>query len=57
MKDKKKNNKNKSLTHNESPYRTLAMADDFERDPKTNAAIPSKEAVDEARRWSIENKL
>lgn len=55
MKDRKK--KNRPLTQNEPPYRTLAMADDSMRDPKTNAAIPSKEAVDETRNWSIENKL
>lgn len=55
MKDRKK--KNRPLVQNEPPYRTLAMADDSRRDPKTNAAIPSKEAVDETRNWSIENKL
>ena len=41
----------------EPPYKTLALADDSERDKKNTAAIPSKDAVDAARNWSIENKL
>lgn len=54
---KKIKKKNKPLMQNEPPYKTLAMADDSARDPKTNAALPSEQAVERAREWSIENKL
>ena len=49
--------KNKNLKEGEPPYKTLALADDSARDPKNNAAIPSKDAVQRTRDWSIENKL
>ncbi|MBQ9921519.1 MAG: hypothetical protein IJO52_04985 [Clostridia bacterium] len=41
----------------EPPYKTLALADDEKRDKKNNAAMPSREAVEAARDWSVENKL
>ena len=57
MKNTKLKKKNKNLVEGEPPYKTLALAEDSGRDPKTNAAIPSKNAVEVMRNWSIENKL
>lgn len=57
MGNKCKCKKSRVNTTLEPPYKTLALADDSKRDEKSNAAIPSKDAVEEARNWSIENKL
>ena len=48
--------KNKTLKEGEPPYRTYATADCGKRDSKTNADIPTKEAVESLREWSVENK-
>ena len=57
MGNKCKCKKKRVNTTLEPPYKTLALADDSERDQKCNATIPSREAVDAARDWSCDNKL
>lgn len=44
------------LLHRQPTYETHALADDATRDKATNAAIPSTDAVEQTRDWSIENK-
>ena len=57
MDKKRKHKRDRVNTTLEPPYKTLALADDSKRDKKNNAAIPSRDAADAARNWSIENKL
>ena len=54
---KKLKKRNLNVKEGEPSYKTHALADDSYRDPKTNAAIPSENAVERTRNWSIENKL
>jgi len=52
---KPKHQKDKTKEELEA-YLTLAIADPNEIDPDTKVTIPSEDAVEEIRIWSIENK-
>ena len=38
-------------------FETLAITEDSHKDPRTGAAIPTRESIADAKRWVDENRL